>query len=268
MALVALLAIGFVGLPAREGEPPIRLPVLADLGSIFTPFMMISFAFTGWEVGAGISDEFRNPRRDLPIARFLSFSIAVLLYAAAAYLTQRIDLHGNFTAPFVAMVEPTLGSLGAALVSLTAIVIVFANLSGAIWGVSRLVFALSREGMLPRALQTARDGSPVQAVAITAATLLAVVALDASGILGIGRMLGVAGQNFLILYGIAAATLVLTARALGERLLAGISLAIVLALLAPSGQSLVYPAAPAIAAVALTGGWRARHAAGIAGPNS
>jgi len=55
---------------------------------------------------------------------------------------------------------------------------------------------------------------------------------------------------------------------LGERLLAGISLAIVLALLAPSGQSLVYPAAPAIAAVALTGGWRARHAAGIAGPNS
>jgi len=268
VALVALLAIGFVGLPAREGEPPIRLPVLADLGSIFTPFMMIFFAFTGWEVGAGISEEFRNPRRDLPIAMFLSFSIAVLLYAAAAYLTQRIDLHGNFTAPFVAMVEPTLGRLGAALVSLTAIVIVFANLSGAIWGVSRLVFALSREGMLPRALQTARDGSPVQAVAITAATLLAVVALDALGILGIGRMLGMAGQNFLILYGIAAATLVLTARALGERLLAGISLAIVLALLAPSGQSLVYPAAPAIAAVALTGGWRARHAAGIAGPNS
>ena len=268
VALVVLLAIGFVGLPAREGEPPIRLPVLADLGSIFTPFMMIFFAFTGWEVGAGISEEFRNPRRDLPIAMFLSFSIAVLLYAAAAYLTQRIDLHSNFTAPFVAMVEPTLGRLGAALVSLTAIVIVFANLSGAIWGVSRLVFALSREGMLPRALQTARDGSPVQAVAITAATLLAVVALDALGILGIGRMLGMAGQNFLILYGIAAATLVLTARALGERLLAGISLAIVLALLAPSGQSLVYPAAPAIAAVALTGGWRARHAAGIAGPNS
>jgi amino acid efflux transporter len=228
--------------------------------------MMIFFAFTGWEVGAGISEEFANPRRDLPIAMFLSFAIAVCLYAAAAYLSQRVDLAGNFTSPFVALVEPTLGRSGNVFVSLMAVIIVFANLSGAIWGVSRLVFALSREGILPGTFRTAKDGSPVQAVACTAAALLCVVMLDAGGVLGISRMLGMAGQNFLILYGIAAATLLLTAQAWSERLLAGVSVVIVLGLLAKTGQSLAYPAAIAACAMIVTGGWRARHA-GIMRPH-
>ncbi|SDR21125.1 amino acid/polyamine/organocation transporter, APC superfamily [Rhizobiales bacterium GAS113] len=266
VALVILLSIGFFGLPAASRSPALATPGLGDLDTIFAPFMMIFFAFTGWEVGAGISEEFRNPRRDLPIAMFLSFAIAVSLYAAAAFLSQRVELAGNFTSPFVAMVEPTLGRLGSVLVSVTAVIIVFANLSGAIWGVSRLVFALSREGMLPSTFQTARDGSPVQAVAFTAAALLCVVTLDAAGILGIGRMLSMAGQNFLILYGIAAATLLLTAQGWSERLLAGVSVVIVLGLLVKSGQSLAYPAAIAACAMALTGSWRARHA-GLARPN-
>jgi amino acid efflux transporter len=267
VALVILLSIGFYGLAAVGRPPAAPVPPLHELGKVLVPFMMIFFAFTGWEVAAGISEEFRNPHRDLPIAMFLSFAVAVGLYGAAAYLAQRVDLAGNFTSPFVAMVQPTLGARGAILVSATAVIIVFANLSGAIWGVSRLVFALSREGMLPRFLRTARHGSPIHAAFSTAIGLLLVVALDAGGVVRIGEMLALAGQNFLILYGIASGTLLLRARGRSERLLACVSVVIVLCLLAKSGHSLLYPAAIAACAILVTGGWRARNA-GMARLNS
>ncbi len=40
----------------------------------FLPFMMLFFAFTGWEVAAGISEEFKRPEIDFPRAMFCSFS--------------------------------------------------------------------------------------------------------------------------------------------------------------------------------------------------
>ena len=53
---------------------------------VLAPFMMIFFAFTGWEVAAGLSEEFRNPKRDFPRAMLLSFAVASALYLAMVFL--------------------------------------------------------------------------------------------------------------------------------------------------------------------------------------
>jgi amino acid efflux transporter len=236
------LLIGFVGLPQHA-------PSLAhafsgqDWKALTAPFMMLFFAFTGWEVGASIAEEYKNPERDYPVAMVASFCLATALYFAIAYVSQNTDLKGAYEAPFVAIVYPLLGDGGAIAVALTAALIVFANLSGAIWGVSRMVFGLARDGQLPEQLAVTQEGRPVRAVMATMAALVTVLAIDATGVFGIETMLRLAGQNFLILYGISAAALFVLAQRNLEKFLGLAVIGLVLALVALQGPLFFYPLA-------------------------
>jgi len=243
VVIVSLLAAGFLGLPPA---PPATPPLISEqlhLAGLLAPFMMLFFAFTGWEVGAGIAEEFKNPRRDYPLAMILSFTAATALYGAIAYVAQRTDLTGFFEAPFVAVVRPLLGDFGATAVAITAALIVFANLAGAVWGVSRLVFGLSRDGALPAVLAKTSGGRPIAAVIATVSALTLVLSADWIGDFGMETMLGIAGQNFLILYGVAAGALLVLSKSPLHRGLALIVVALVLALLAIQGPKLAYPIA-------------------------
>jgi amino acid efflux transporter len=260
--ILVFIVAGFVGLssapPATAAAPAIAFdPLLA-----IAPFMMLVFAFTGWEVGAGIAEEFRNPKRDYPLAMILSFAAATGLYLAIAWLAQRVDLAGSFEAPFVAIVKPVLGAWGATAVALTAALIIFANLAGAVWGVSRMVFGLARDGLLPSPLANARNGRPMTAVAATVGALLIVLLADAVFHFGMERLLGLAGQNFLILYGLAAAALVVLGRSGFDRALGTGVVALAGLLLALQGAMLLYPAL--LVAIAGAIGLVRRSARGVA----
>jgi amino acid efflux transporter len=243
-AMLTFLVIGFVGTdpsPAAAGLH--ALPANFDLALMLAPMMMIFFAFTGWEVGAGIVEEFRNPKRDYPVAMLLSFAIAAGFYFAIAYLAQTRDLGGLHEAPFVAILQPVLGAGGVMAVAATAGLIVFANLAGAIWGVSRMVFGLARDGTLPASLARTTNGRPLAAVITTLAALTCVLVADWLGAFGLEQMLSLAGQNFVVLFGVAAAALAGMARALRERLLGLVVTLVVVAILVPQGLALAYPIA-------------------------
>jgi amino acid efflux transporter len=245
MVLVIILlfiSVGFLGLPYKLSAMSPTAVVAFDPMSAVAPFMMLFFAFTGWEVGAGIAEEFRNPKRDYPLAMLLSFAAATGLYLAIAYLAQHVDISEAYEAPFLAIVRPVLGSSGAIAVALTAVLIIFANLAGAVWGVSRMVFGLARDGLMPSVLAETRNGQPFFAIAITVGILLIVLLADAGFGFGMERLLSLAGQNFLILYGIAAAALVVLARSKFDRTLGVAVVAFTLMLLTIQGTLLLYPA--------------------------
>ncbi|MBN9408770.1 MAG: APC family permease [Burkholderiales bacterium] len=206
------------------------------------PFMMIFFAFTGWEVGSHAAEEFRRPERDFPRAMLLSFAIAVLLYGCIAWLVQRAAPTHGLTAPFVELTRPVLGENGRHVVGGVALLLILANLFGALWGVSRLVFSLARDGILPAPLAATRQGTPLRAIVVTVGALLAVLGADAAGALSIGQMLALAGQNFLLLYGMAAAALLRLDERWAPRLLALLTLAVVGIVLVMAGVHLAYPA--------------------------
>lgn len=239
--IVLFVYAGWAGL--QPGTETVRLPALSpdSIALLLAPFMMLFFAFTGWEVGAGIAEEFRNPARDYPIAMVSSFALATTLYLAIAYVAQRAELSGAYEAPFVAIVKPFLGDAGAAAVAATAALLVFANLSGAIWGVSRLIFSLGRDGGLPHALAGTHQGRPVAAVVCTVSALVAVLIADGVTGLGLETMIALAGQNFLILYAVAAAALTVLARSWMERALGAAVILFVAILLVLQGRMIVYP---------------------------
>jgi amino acid efflux transporter len=253
IVLLSIAGLTVSGFGATAPVHPERL-LLAPTGvsAVFAPFMMIFFAFTGWEVAANLSEEFRKPSRDFPIAMLGSFAVATGLYLVLAYAAQTNDLAGAYEAPFARIFADRFGLLGGAAIAAAAVFIIYANLAAALWAVSRLVFSLAREGVLPRVLQHTRSGTPLAAVQCTFTTLLVMVLAEAAAILSIAEMLALAGQNFLLLYGLAAGALFLLSEQLGERALAVLAGAVILILLGlASGIELLYPAAIVSIAVAL-----------------
>lgn len=250
LTIVALAVAGLVLVDPPGDVPLPLLPAAIDLHRAALPFMMLFFAFTGWEMAANTAEEFRNPRRDFPLAMLASFSITVVIYLAVAIATQRLALDAGYETAFANIARASIGPAGGAFVALLAGAIILANLSGAIWAVSRMLFSLSREGLLPAALQRTRGGTPWIAVAATASALALVLLASWAGLFDLGWMLALAGQNFLLLYGFAAAAFLRVARSAGERTVAALVAVLVVYLVAAHGLAPAYPLA--LAALALS----------------
>lgn len=244
IVLVSLLALVVIGLSVVDwtGSTP-QITPLADihLDVVFAPFMMIFFAFTGWELAAGLSEEFRNPERDFPRAMFLSFIAACLIYFCMAFVAQSVPISGSFKAAFSSILTLAVGEKGRIMMGLLAGLIIYANLMGAIWAVSRMVYALSREGLLPVRLETTATGTPLTSVLLVTLALLVVLASDYLGLVEISHMLELAGQNFLLLYGLSGLALLKLSNRLFDRLAAGLTVAIVITLMLLQGTSVLYP---------------------------
>jgi amino acid efflux transporter len=243
VVLIVLLLVSLMGLDNRGSFLPSEDLVARDFNwlELFTPFMMIFFAFTGWEVASHSAEEFKNPTRDFPRAMLFSFVIATAFYVAIAWVVQQAHIQTGFESPFIEVTRPILSESGVYWVSGVAVVLIFANLFGAIWAVSRLVYSLGRDEVLPAFFSKTRDGTPLRAIFAVVLGLLVSVSLDYFGVILIQDMLSLAGQNFLILYGLAASALFVLTHQRGIQLLATLVLMLVLSILYVAGVHLVYP---------------------------
>ncbi|MEM7775864.1 MAG: amino acid permease [Pseudomonadota bacterium] len=248
LLIVILVAIAVVGLwdtpfsaerlPSLEGLPAVPVAVFG------AAFMMVFFAFTGWEVGANLSGEFKNPKRDFPLAMALSFAAAIVLYGMLAIVAQLNDLNGSYEAPFSSIFQTRFGVGGTIAIGITAVLLIFANLSAAVWAVSRMVFSAAREGLFPAALKAVHNGMPYRAVLVTVAALVVVIGLSGIGLFQLDSLLATAGQNFLLLYAGAAAALICVSACIWHRVLGAASVLLVAALIAAHGlNGAVYPLA-------------------------
>ena len=202
LTLIGLLLVGVYGIDWTAAESRIVSLSSLDVSTAMLPFMMIFFAFTGWEVAAGLSEEFRDPARDFPRAMVLSFVAATGLYTGMAFVVQHSVTAMSPEAAFVSIADQVFGTYGSLSISLIATTIIFANLVGAIWAVSRMVYSLSRKGYLPFKLNVTSSGVPISSVLLVSTVILAVLIGDRLQLVNIRDMLSLAGQNFMILYGL------------------------------------------------------------------
>ncbi|MDI9349333.1 MAG: amino acid permease [Candidatus Symbiobacter sp.] len=243
--LLVLMGLALMGIDYRQA--PTLFPSFASLepsfiAMIFAPLMMIFFAFTGWEVGANAAEDFINPRRDYPRAMIISFVIATFLYVLLAAIIQLAGLKTGFTSPFVELTRPVLGEGGKYLVALVVGLIIFANLFGAIFSVSRLVFALGRDRILPAYFAATHDGTPRRAIFWVTGLLVLVLGLDGANLFpNFHHLFAMAGQNLLLLCAVGAASLWRLSPLLGHKILAGLSLIIVTVILLFAGVAIYYP---------------------------
>ena len=144
---------------------------------------IVFFAFIGFDVVATTAEETKNPQRDVARGILASLAIVTLLYVAVSVVLSGMvsytelaskNAHGQanlataFSINGVNWAAKVI-SIGA-LAGLTTVVMVL------VLGQSRVLFAMSRDGLLPRGLaRTGTHGTPVRITAVVA-VLIAVAA--------------------------------------------------------------------------------------------
>jgi basic amino acid/polyamine antiporter, APA family len=154
-------------------------PVTFGVLGVFTAAAVVFFAYIGFDIVATAAEETRNPRRDLPIGIIASLSVCTALYVAVSLVVvgMRRYTELNIDAPlaeaFRAVGQPVFATIiGVGVVTgLTTVVLIL------LLGQTRVLFAMSRDGLLPRGLAAVhpRFGTPYRATLIIG-SVVAVIA--------------------------------------------------------------------------------------------
>ena len=190
-AVKAVLLIGFVGLGLLAGSnrwpswtPPVPragFPLAAFIGSLF----YIAFAFSGWNAAAYASEEFREPKRDVPRAMIIGCALVAALYFAVNWV-----FVANLTPADAAVVftyeteRVTLGHLiatrlmgpGAGRAMSAVLILMFVSAMSAMMFIGPRVYAaMAKDGFLPKAFAGREGRPPAASLLLQAAVALAIV---------------------------------------------------------------------------------------------
>jgi APA family basic amino acid/polyamine antiporter len=178
--LLVLVAAGVTSDAPIVARLPEIVPVATDwplLAGLVGTTLLAVFAFIGFEGLANVSEEVRDPKRNLPRAIFLTLAISTLLYVCVVWIALVAVGHVELArsdAP-LALVFERLTGLSPRSMSFIALI---ATLNGIIVQIimsSRVLYGLARQGDLPGvfAIVGSRTRTPVLATAVTTALVLA-----------------------------------------------------------------------------------------------
>ncbi|MEV6348690.1 amino acid permease [Actinoplanes sp. NPDC051851] len=177
---VILIAVILVALPQIRAAAftPFAPHGVAGIGRAV---VVLFFAFAGWEAIAHLSAEFRDVRRTLPIATLLTVLIVTVLYLGVAFAVVGTGAYGDRTLDRVSLgviIERGPGFSAVGAVAVAAVVICLGTTNAFVASVSRLGFALGRDGWAPDVL-TRRNRHDTPSAAV-----LAVGAIGGAGLVG------------------------------------------------------------------------------------
>jgi APA family basic amino acid/polyamine antiporter len=165
VAIKLLAILVFIGVAVWHVEPGNWQP-FAPFGfkGIMTAAAVVFVAYIGFDVVSTTAEEAVNPQRDLPIGIIGSLVIATLLYMAVAAIMTGVVPYQKLGVPDpVALVVNTLDKPWASmLISVGAIAGITSVLLVLLLGQPRVLFAMSRDGLLPPVLSRVhpRFGTP------------------------------------------------------------------------------------------------------------
>ncbi len=147
--------------------------VTSDLQSVFAVAGMVFVSYGGLTKVVSVSEEVRNPSRNLPLGMFLSFGIVSLLYVLVVFVTVGAVDRGLLSGSLVPLslgAEAAMPQWGMVLVDVGAFFAFATTANAGILSASRSPMAMSRDGLLPEFLSKThkRFGTPYIAITLTA----------------------------------------------------------------------------------------------------
>ena len=118
---------------------------------IFTAAALVFFAFIGFDIVATMSEETRNPQRDMPIGILASLAICTVLYFLASIVFTGLVPYTELgtAAPAATALAATPFPAAQLVVSLAILIGLTVVVMILILGQSRVAFAMSRDNLLP-----------------------------------------------------------------------------------------------------------------------
>jgi APA family basic amino acid/polyamine antiporter len=151
-------------------------PAVFGVGGILTAAAVVFFAYTGFEAVANLSEETRRPGRDLPLGLLGTLAVATALYIGVALVVVGMVKYSAIDegAPIADAFDQVGLGWASALVSLAAVAGLTSVILVDLVTVSRIGFAMGRDGLLPPAVAkvSPRTGTPVRMTLIYGAVVL------------------------------------------------------------------------------------------------
>ncbi|KSU82163.1 Amino acid transporter [Fictibacillus enclensis] len=146
------LLTGGTGSPAVFSLAPFFGPEVS-FGAVFSGAALICFCFLGFDAVTTMSEETIDARKTVPKAIFLIVLIAASMYIAISYLSEIAYPHFTFANPDNAayhLVKLVGGNLLSAFFITVLIVATFTQGISSVTSVSRFLYALGQESILPK----------------------------------------------------------------------------------------------------------------------
>ena len=191
-AVMVLIKVGVLVLFVLVGLQGWNSDNLSDftpsgLTGITSAVGLIFFSYIGLDAVSTAAEEVKNPRRTLPLAIMLALVVVAALYIAVAIVAVAAQPLADFEgqeAGLSAILEDVTGSTWPATVlAAGAVVSIFSVTLVVIYGQTRILFAMGRDGMLPPLFHklNPRTLTPVPAtiiVAVVVSLLAGVLPID------------------------------------------------------------------------------------------
>ena len=180
---------------------------------------IVFFAFIGFDVVATTAEETKHPQRDVPRGILATLLIVTVLYLAVSIVlsgmvryTQLSDSAGNGHANLATAFKANGVTWAAAVISIGALAGLTTVVMVLILGQTRVMFAMSRDGLLPRPL--ARTGSHGTPVRIT--VLVGVLIAIAASVFPIGKLEQMVNVGTLFAFVLVSAGVIVLRRTRGD----------------------------------------------------
>nr|WP_298728405.1 APC family permease [uncultured Steroidobacter sp.] len=167
LPLLAFVAIGVFFIEPSN----LAWSAVPDASSVLSTAGIVIFAFSGIEGSLMPSGEVKNPSKAVPRAAFLALGAATLLYLAIQFVAlgvMGLDLALDQKTPLASAANAIVGPVGRTILVVGAAISMFGYLSANVMSEPRGLFAMSRDGFLPRILKSVHPTfhSPHKAIVI------------------------------------------------------------------------------------------------------
>ncbi|MFD8868800.1 amino acid permease [Streptomyces sp. NPDC059590] len=160
-ALVLFCAVAFTGVRAGNYTPFMPLGMAGVSAAGATLF----FSYIGFDAASTAGEEARNPQRDLPRAIMLSLVIVTALYCLVAAVAVGALPWKRFAGSEAALAgimrDVTGQSFWAVLLAAGAVVAIASVVLTVLYGQTRILFAMSRDGLVPKVFSRIHPASGV-----------------------------------------------------------------------------------------------------------
>lgn len=194
--LAVLTVVGFSHLSGQVVTHALPHGVTGLFGA--SAFVFVSY--NGVTKIAAVAEEVKNPGRNVPLAIFVSLGLVALVYCLVALaLVANVEPDHLVTdlRPIHSLAERLLGSWGGYVAAIVGVATMTSMANAGLMAASRFPFAMSRDRLLPRPIDSlsTRFGTPVYAILVTGIAMGVAIAF-----LGVERLAKLASAVVIALY--------------------------------------------------------------------
>ena len=175
-----IILVGFISLGIPElNQVHFKNFFNAGSSSIFATAGLVYFSYVGVMKVVGLSEEVKNPERNIPLGIYLSLGTVFLIYVLGTIIMVGVlpmsELSGNLT-PVASTAKKLFGNTGAILVTIAALLAFVSVANAGTMSASRYPLAMSRDKIFPNFFNKInKRGTPTLAIVSTVSIIILIL---------------------------------------------------------------------------------------------